>query len=88
MELIDKCRELIQVKDVAILFDTRLIVKASPHKELLRAYGCRINSIDNSISLKVEYSGNSWAKINDDNSVNSKMILQTLYQRLITSKIL
>lgn len=87
MQLIDKCRELIQAKDTAILFDSTLVVKASPHRELLRAYGCRLNSIDNSLSVKTERAGNTWSKINDDGSANSKMILQTLYQRLQTSNL-
>ncbi len=78
--LIDDCKELIEAVDTAIMFDTPIIVKTSPHTELFRCHGCVVTPKG---ELKLMDPAMEWHDVQPAQA-NAGYVLQSLYQRLKT----
>ncbi len=76
--MIEECKKLVPERDKPVLFETPMIVKISPHTEVMRAYGVLVTGQG---ELKVMDIDHQW-HIVLPNQLMIQFVVNTLYQLL------
>lgn len=82
-QLLNQCKEIVPEKEKAIMFDSVMIVKTSPHTEICRCYGVVLTN-DN--ELKLMDNDCAWHEVLP-NQIMADKVLATLLQRLKTMQL-